>query len=88
MTLVGAGPGDPELLTLKAVRALRSADVILFDDLVAPEILDFARREARRMLVGKTGHRALLQAGRHQRPDGERWRKPASAWCASSPATP
>jgi uroporphyrin-III C-methyltransferase/precorrin-2 dehydrogenase/sirohydrochlorin ferrochelatase len=55
--LVGAGPGDPELLTLKAVRALRSADVILFDDLVAPEILDFARREAKRMLVGKTGHR-------------------------------
>jgi len=38
------------------VRALRSADVILFDDLVAPEILDFARREAKRMLVGKTGY--------------------------------
>ena len=57
VTLVGAGPGDPELLTLKAVRALRSADVILLDDLVAPEILDFARREARRVLVGKTGHR-------------------------------
>jgi uroporphyrin-III C-methyltransferase/precorrin-2 dehydrogenase/sirohydrochlorin ferrochelatase len=57
VTLVGAGPGDPELLTLKAVRVLRSADVILFDDLVAPEVLDFARREAKRMLVGKTGHR-------------------------------
>jgi uroporphyrin-III C-methyltransferase/precorrin-2 dehydrogenase/sirohydrochlorin ferrochelatase len=57
VTLVGAGPGDPELMTLKAVRALRSADVILFDDLVAPEVLDFARREAKRMLVGKTGHR-------------------------------
>jgi uroporphyrin-III C-methyltransferase/precorrin-2 dehydrogenase/sirohydrochlorin ferrochelatase len=57
VTLVGAGPGDPELLTLKAVRALRSADVILFDDLVAPEVLDFARREARRLLVGKTGRR-------------------------------
>jgi uroporphyrin-III C-methyltransferase/precorrin-2 dehydrogenase/sirohydrochlorin ferrochelatase len=56
VTLVGAGPGDPELLTLKAVRALRSADVILFDDLVAPEVLDFARREAKRLLVGKTGH--------------------------------
>jgi uroporphyrin-III C-methyltransferase/precorrin-2 dehydrogenase/sirohydrochlorin ferrochelatase len=57
VTLVGAGPGDPELMTLKAVRALRTADVILFDDLVAPEVLDFARREARRLLVGKTGHR-------------------------------
>jgi uroporphyrin-III C-methyltransferase / precorrin-2 dehydrogenase / sirohydrochlorin ferrochelatase len=56
VTLVGAGPGNPELLTLRAVRALRSADVILFDDLVAPEILDFARREAKRMLVGKTGY--------------------------------
>jgi uroporphyrin-III C-methyltransferase/precorrin-2 dehydrogenase/sirohydrochlorin ferrochelatase len=56
VTLVGAGPGDPELLTLRALRALQSADVILFDDLVSREILDFARREAKRMLVGKTGH--------------------------------
>ena len=55
VTLVGAGPGDPELLTLRAVRALQSADIILIDDLVAPEILDFARREAKKMLVGKTG---------------------------------
>ena len=54
--LVGAGPGDPELLTLRAVRALQSADVILFDDLVSSDILDFARREAKKMLVGKTGH--------------------------------
>jgi uroporphyrin-III C-methyltransferase / precorrin-2 dehydrogenase / sirohydrochlorin ferrochelatase len=58
VVLVGAGPGNPELLTLRAVRALQSADVILFDDLVAPDILDFARREAKKMLVGKTGHRA------------------------------
>ncbi len=54
--LVGAGPGDPELLTLRAVRALQSADVILFDDLVSQAVLDFARREARKILVGKTGH--------------------------------
>ena len=54
--LVGAGPGDPELLTLRAVRALQSADVILFDRLVSPDILDFARREAKKMLVGKTGY--------------------------------
>jgi uroporphyrin-III C-methyltransferase/precorrin-2 dehydrogenase/sirohydrochlorin ferrochelatase len=58
VVLVGAGPGDPELLTLRAVRALQSADMILFDDLVATDILDFARREAKKMLVGKTGHRA------------------------------
>jgi len=55
VTLVGAGPGDPELLTLRAVRALQSTDVILFDDLVSREVLDFARREAKKMLVGKTG---------------------------------
>jgi uroporphyrin-III C-methyltransferase/precorrin-2 dehydrogenase/sirohydrochlorin ferrochelatase len=57
VTLVGAGPGDPELLTLRAVRVLQAADVILIDDLVAPEILDFARREAKKTLVGKTGGR-------------------------------
>ncbi|MFZ1148624.1 MAG: siroheme synthase CysG [Xanthobacteraceae bacterium] len=56
VTLVGAGPGDPELLTLRAVRALQSADVILFDDLVSTDILDLARREAKKMLVGKTGY--------------------------------
>jgi uroporphyrin-III C-methyltransferase/precorrin-2 dehydrogenase/sirohydrochlorin ferrochelatase len=56
VALVGAGPGDPELLTLRAVRALQSADVILIDDLVSPQVLDFARREARKMMVGKTGH--------------------------------
>jgi uroporphyrin-III C-methyltransferase / precorrin-2 dehydrogenase / sirohydrochlorin ferrochelatase len=56
VALVGAGPGDPELLTLKAVRVLQSADVILYDDLVSREVLEFARREARTMLVGKTGH--------------------------------
>src|SRR5262249_53861314 len=56
ITLVGAGPGDPELLTLRAVRALQSADVILFDDLASREVLDFARREAKKLLVGKTGY--------------------------------
>ena len=57
VTLVGAGPGDAELLTLKAMRALQAADVILFDDLVSSEVLELARREAKRMLVGKRGGR-------------------------------
>ncbi|WP_419247599.1 siroheme synthase CysG [Roseibium aggregatum] len=57
VTLVGAGPGSAEYLTLKAVRALQGADVILFDDLVSDEVLELARREAKRMLVGKRGGR-------------------------------
>lgn len=57
VTLVGAGPGDAELLTIKALRALQSADVILFDDLISDEVLELARREARRMLVGKRAGR-------------------------------
>jgi uroporphyrin-III C-methyltransferase / precorrin-2 dehydrogenase / sirohydrochlorin ferrochelatase len=56
VVLVGGGPGDAELLTLKAVRALQSADAILFDDLVSPAVLELARREAQRINVGKRGH--------------------------------
>jgi uroporphyrin-III C-methyltransferase / precorrin-2 dehydrogenase / sirohydrochlorin ferrochelatase len=51
--LVGAGPGDPELLTMKAVRALKSADVIFYDRLVGDGVLDHARREAELIPVGK-----------------------------------
>ncbi len=53
--LVGAGPGDPELLTLKARKALDAADVVIYDRLVAPEILELARREALMIEAGKTG---------------------------------
>jgi uroporphyrin-III C-methyltransferase / precorrin-2 dehydrogenase / sirohydrochlorin ferrochelatase len=51
--LVGAGPGDPELLTMKAVRALKAADVIFYDRLVGDGVLDHARREAELISVGK-----------------------------------
>ncbi|WP_298262033.1 siroheme synthase CysG [uncultured Litoreibacter sp.] len=53
--LVGAGPGDPELLTLKARKALDEADVVIYDRLVAPEILELARREAIMLSAGKEG---------------------------------
>lgn len=58
VVLVGAGPGDPGLLTLRALRALNEADVILYDRLVSAEVLGLARRDAQRTEVGK-------QAGHH-----------------------
>ncbi|HET9978743.1 MAG TPA: uroporphyrinogen-III C-methyltransferase [Burkholderiaceae bacterium] len=55
VTLVGAGPGDPELLTIKAVRAIRGATVLLVDDLVGDGVLRYARRRTRVIPVGKRG---------------------------------
>ncbi|WP_427911648.1 uroporphyrinogen-III C-methyltransferase [Ramlibacter sp. MMS24-I3-19] len=55
VTLVGAGPGDPDLLTLKAVKAIRAATVVLVDDLVSPEVVALASPQARIVHVGKRG---------------------------------
>jgi uroporphyrin-III C-methyltransferase / precorrin-2 dehydrogenase / sirohydrochlorin ferrochelatase len=53
VTLVGAGPGDPDLLTVKALRALQDADIVFYDELVSAEILDRIRRDAARVPVGR-----------------------------------
>ena len=58
ITLVGAGPGDPELITLKGIRALQQADVVLYDALASNELLDFAPAESLKIYVGK-------RAGKH-----------------------
>jgi uroporphyrin-III C-methyltransferase len=60
--LIGAGPGDPELITLKGLRYLRSADVILYDRLISPELLAEARPSAELIFVGKeAGCHSLVQ---------------------------
>ncbi|MDQ1232005.1 uroporphyrinogen-III C-methyltransferase [Sphingomonas sp. SORGH_AS_0879] len=63
VSLVGAGPGDPELLTLKAVRCLAEADVVLFDDLAAGPMLSHCRADAELIAVGKRAGRASPKQG-------------------------
>lgn len=64
VTLVGAGPGDPDLLTVKAARALREATLVLYDALVSKDVLALVPASADRVYVGKTsGHHSLSQEG-------------------------
>ncbi|KAF5750673.1 uroporphyrinogen-III C-methyltransferase [Tripterygium wilfordii] len=65
--LVGTGPGDPELLTLKAVRVIESADLLLYDRLVSNEVLELVSPEARLLYVGKTaGYHSRTQEEIHE----------------------
>lgn len=62
VSIVGAGPGDPELITIKALRCIERADVILYDRLVNSELLQYARGDALRVYCGKApGHHAMSQ---------------------------
>lgn len=60
LTVVGAGPGDPELITLKAIRALRDADVVLFDALANPDLLDYCLPTVEKIFVGKKGYQPSI----------------------------
>ena len=92
--LVGAGPGDPELFTLRGARLVAGADVIVYDNLVAPPILDLAPVEAERIYVGKKAadhslpqdeiNQLLLElARRNKRVCGSRAATPSSSAVAA-----
>ena len=87
VVLIGCGPGDPDLLTLKALQRLQEADVLVVDRLVNPRILEYARRDAERIFVGKVpGGPATSQAEINRILVREA--RPARWWHGSRAVTP
>ena len=79
IVLVGAGPGDPDLITLRGLRAIQSADVLMYDKLIDPRLLEYARRDVELVDVGKQGPReeagakgwgSVFQQSGRERPSG------------------
>ena len=80
VVLVGAGPGDPELITLKALRAIQQADVVLYDKLANPRLLDYARRDAEYIYVGAKTWCFADPAGQSLEPAGLYKRSHRKTW--------
>jgi uroporphyrin-III C-methyltransferase len=87
VSLVGAGPGDPELLTVKAIKAIRRATVLLVDDLVGDGVLRYARPSARIVFVGKRGG-GMCAPRPSPATAPPQWERRASGRPSGSPSTP
>lgn len=86
--LVGGGPGDPGLITLRGVACLRRAEVVVYDYLVNPRVLDHAPPNAERVCLGRHGHGRIMNQAEINATLVDRLRKPGKPSSGSKGATP